>query len=707
MVLYNFKTIAVVPSSSDFIDITLSKTQRKTPTVIHNGYAISRIRKFYMRKVKYTQENFHEKLHTILSEFPRLDDIHPFYGDLINVLYSRDHYKLALGQLNTAKSLIDNIGKDYLKLLKFADSLYRAKELKRAALGRMCTLITKLKPSLAYLEQVRQHLSRLPSIDPNTRTLLITGKPNTGKSSFLNLVTNANVEVQPYAFTTKSLFVGHVDYQYVRWQVIDTPGILDHSLEERNVIEMQAITALAHLHATVLYFMDLSGQCGYSIEQQVSLFHNIKPLFANKPLLIICNKSDLTKLDDLEAGQRQLVEGLTAGSNGRVQLLSMSNMTTDGVSSVMQAGCDLLLAHRVEKKLSNSKRVTEVMNRISVAQPIKRDDKPRPVSIPSSVLQRRKLLASRMSDEEALAQKSAAGPLFSRDFRASLHRPVLDPLTGERKRTERDREAEAGGAGVYSFDLRRQYALNVDEWKWDVIPEIMDGKNVADYIDVDVEKQLALLEAEEEEEMRRFKERNEAEMDDADSELEEEQKQQAAVIREKKLLVKAARVLRRTNNKPVLPRSVRARHTALEAVGQTLDSMGLDSERMRERSRSRSRSRVRVDDDAEAGAGRGRKRARDEDGELMDVEPSAKQRAVSAIRERSKSRDRSSSHRVNVVSPFKDVVEKKKAGRLSVVQGQRQANRAARVGECDRRHYDEKPKHLYSGKRGMGKTDRR
>ena len=208
MVLYNFKTIAVVPSSSDFIDITLSKTQRKTPTVIHNGYAISRIRKFYMRKVRYTQENFHDKLHGILSEFPRLDDIHPFYGDLINVLYSRDHYKLALGQLNTAKSLIDNIGKDYLKLLKFADSLYRAKELKRAALGRMCTLVTKLKPSLAYLEQVRQHLSRLPSIDPNTRTLLVTGTPNTGKSSFLNLVSNANVEVQPYAFTTKSLFVG-------------------------------------------------------------------------------------------------------------------------------------------------------------------------------------------------------------------------------------------------------------------------------------------------------------------------------------------------------------------------------------------------------------------------------------------------------------------------------------------------------------------
>ena len=52
------------------------------------------------------------------------------------------------------------------------------------------------------------------------------------------------MEVQPYAFTTKSLYVGHTDYKYLRWQIIDTPGILDHPLEDRNTIEMQAITAL-------------------------------------------------------------------------------------------------------------------------------------------------------------------------------------------------------------------------------------------------------------------------------------------------------------------------------------------------------------------------------------------------------------------------------------------------------------------------------
>ena len=112
-------------------------------------------------------------------------------------------------------------------------------------------------------------MMRLPSIDPTTRTVIVAGYPNVGKSSFMNKVTRANVEVQPYAFTTKSLYVGHMDHKYMRWQVIDTPGVLDKPLEERNTIEMQSITALAHLHCCVLYMVDISEQCGFSIAEQV------------------------------------------------------------------------------------------------------------------------------------------------------------------------------------------------------------------------------------------------------------------------------------------------------------------------------------------------------------------------------------------------------------------------------------------------------
>ena len=36
------------------------------------------------------------------------------------------------------------------------------------------------------------------------------------------------------------------------------------------------------------------------------------------------------------------------------------------------------------------------------------------------------------------------------------------------------------------------------EWKMDIIPEIMDGKNIADFIDPDIAEKLEALEREEE-----------------------------------------------------------------------------------------------------------------------------------------------------------------------------------------------------------------
>ena len=101
--------------------------------------------------------------------------------------------------MHSARNLIDNVAKDYVRLMKYGDSLYRCKMLKRAALGRMCTITKKLTSSLAFLEEVRKHLARLPSINPFERTLLITGYPNVGKSSFINQITHANVEV-PFIF---------------------------------------------------------------------------------------------------------------------------------------------------------------------------------------------------------------------------------------------------------------------------------------------------------------------------------------------------------------------------------------------------------------------------------------------------------------------------------------------------------------------------
>ena len=63
-------------------------------------------------------------------------------------------------------------------------------------------------------------------------------------------------------------------------QVIDTPGLLDRSLSERNTVEMQAITALAHLRAYIMYIIDPSENCGFSLKAQVCTKH--------------CNSSNVT-----------------------------------------------------------------------------------------------------------------------------------------------------------------------------------------------------------------------------------------------------------------------------------------------------------------------------------------------------------------------------------------------------------------------------
>lgn len=585
MPLYNFKKIGAIPSSTELVDIVLTRTQRRTPTVVHPGYKIQRIRTFYMRKIKFTQQTISERLSAILTEFPRLNDIHPFYADLCNTLYDKDHYKLALGQINTARSLVDAIARDMIRMVKYGDSLYRCKCLKRAALGRMCTVLKRQKASLAYLEEVRKHMSRLPALDPNTRTLLMCGLPNVGKSSFMNKITRANVDVQPYAFTTKSLYVGHCDYRYLRWQVIDTPGILDHPLEDRNTIEMQAITALAHLTCSVLYFVDISENCGYTIEQQCSLFKSIKPLFANKELIIVVNKIDTQPWDTLDEEKKEMIESLSRESN--CSIMKMSNISEEGVSEVKATACDKLLATRVESRI-NGKKVESVMNRLQVFYPNARDTLERDAFIPESVK-----AAQEKGQYKNVKQSRAGYAVTKDDIKDDDDTDMEDDAT--RKKTARELMWENGGPGVWAPDYREQYDLKDDDWRFDAIPEIIDGKNIADFIDPDIDAKLQKLELEEEQ---LVAEAEAAAMGDDESDLDEEEEAAVEAIRERKKHARMMSKVNKTENKPMMPRAIRGRAKdrhdsgALNAdeIKKKMDRYGVDTDAMIERGRKRTRS---------------------------------------------------------------------------------------------------------------------
>lgn len=432
----NFKSIKRVPS--DLSNIVLSSLQRRTPTVIRKYHPIPKIRSFYTRKVKFCSQEYINQINMIIRSFPHIDDIHPFYTDLFNVLYNKSEYKIALGHLNNTKKNVQNIANEYVRLIKYGTSLFGCKQLKVAGVGKMTKYVNKLKPTLLYLEEIRQHISRLPEIYPEKRTLIIIGLPNTGKSSFMNIVSKANVDVQGYAGTTRSLFVGHFEKNNLDWQILDTPGILGikecpsdkneniNILEDLNSIEMQSITALAHINATILFFLDLSESCGFSIEQQISLYNVIHNLVEKEFIIVLC-KSDLRDESQIDSHVQSFLE------NKKHYSCTIHASAT--IHTVLSHACESHLNNSVNEKIHKEIPVTK----INVKEP------------------------------------------------AKLKEKCDNNLRIDEIETEKEKEKRLDG---YVFDERKNYLI---EDKYDTIPEIFNGMNVIDYLNINEEDCDAII----------------------------------------------------------------------------------------------------------------------------------------------------------------------------------------------------------------------
>jgi len=114
--------------SKGIINKILSGTQRKTPTVVHKRFPIERIRRFYIKKIKYVQQNFSNQITEILDNFPSIDYIHPFFGDLLNLMFERQHYKIALAKISVSKRKINFICKNFVKIVKNGNTSYVCKQ---------------------------------------------------------------------------------------------------------------------------------------------------------------------------------------------------------------------------------------------------------------------------------------------------------------------------------------------------------------------------------------------------------------------------------------------------------------------------------------------------------------------------------------------------------------------------------------------------
>jgi len=231
------------------------------------------------------------------------------------------------------------------------------------------------------------------------------------------------------------------------------------------------------------------------------------------------------------------------------------------------------------------------------------------------------------------------------------------------------------------IDHRDRYDLENPEWRYDVIPEIMDGKNIFDYWSADIEEKLEALEQDEAARLRRLAQEEETE---EDATLTPDQLALVKRIREKRSLMVQHSRLKKGTTDAIIPRQFNTQNKNLSDLESHLESLGLDSRqavsRVRDESRSRSRSRP-AREVSESRVGRKRSRS-----ELA-------------------SRSRSKTPGVPG-SGFRDEEQFDLADRLAK-RSKRELSRDGRLGESDRHVFDWKPKHLLSGKRGMGKTDRR
>jgi len=320
-------------------------------------------------------------------------------------------------------------------------------------------------------------------------------------------------------------------------------------------------------------------------------------------------------------------------------LIEASNMNEEGIMEVKNLACERLLASRVEMKMKG-KKVNDILNKLHLATPVKRDEKPRPAVIPE----------------------------------ASINHVKYDPKDPNRIRLEKDLEAEAGGAGKYIVDLNKKYLLSNDEWKYDAIPEIWDGKNIADFIDPEIEEKLLALEREEEAlEAKGFYNSDEEIEDSGDEEIRELGRK---IKEKKKMIITEHRAKKMTHkNKPAIPRKITATKSTKTEMAEDLNEMGLDGERAAERSASMPRKRTRSLSRAEGDEESSNKRARSRSTSRIDLSLHRDEQKTKVVKMAKKS--------------------------------QRMRNRFGKAGEGDRVIQTTMPKHLFSGKRGMGKTGRR
>jgi nucleolar GTP-binding protein len=273
-----FEQLPTVPTSEELLNKSFRRASRATDdeSMVQNAGNI-----------------LSDNLSNLIKKFPSFENLPAFYREMADIIAGVDRIRISLSRLSWASRQIRLISKEYVGNIRRSRGLDTAPA-RRSAFGRYSSVMRSIEKDLLFLNEARNLLRKMPTIDPAVPTILIAGYPNVGKSSFIVRVTGARPEIAMYPFTTRGIFVGHFMRGDQKYQVVDTPGLLDRPMEERNEIERQTVAALSHLQGVVLFILDPSEHCGYLIDSQLSLAEDLKN-WLTLPVLVVANKADILR----------------------------------------------------------------------------------------------------------------------------------------------------------------------------------------------------------------------------------------------------------------------------------------------------------------------------------------------------------------------------------------------------------------------------
>ena len=284
--------IPTISTADELIDRAFRKAAK---VQIADRERLYRLKKSSIAKLQSVSQMLDSTLSSYVKAFPSFDELHPFRKELLDLLLDLDRLKKSLGALDWARKKILEIAGEELTKMRHNLDLQVIDRRREAAYGRIASVMRQIRKDLDFLIDARDRIRKLPTIFPESPTAVIAGYPNVGKSMLVSRLSTAKPQVAPYPFTTKGIIVGHFTYKWRKYQVIDTPGLLDRPLAERNEIELQAILALRHLADVLVFLIDPTGESGASVETQHELLEQVRGDFPKADLIVVETKADLKR----------------------------------------------------------------------------------------------------------------------------------------------------------------------------------------------------------------------------------------------------------------------------------------------------------------------------------------------------------------------------------------------------------------------------